>query len=120
MSFQIVKPVYAEVCNTLLDPNCSTNPDPITSTQNVIQAAFGWFMVIAVIFLIYHIINGGLRLVTSQGDAKKVEEGRQSITYAIIGAVIVFSIFAVLKLLGMVFGIDNLSTLQLTLPSLSL
>jgi len=120
MNFQLVKPVYAEVCNTLFNPNCTSNPDPITTTQNLVQTFFNWFIIIAVIFFVYHFINGGIRIITSQGDAKKLEEGRNSLTNAVLGVVVVFSIFAILKLLGLAFGLDNLANLQISLPSLTL
>ena len=50
------------------------------------------------------IIYGGFVLLTSAGDSKKISQGRNIITAAVVGVVIVFGSLAILNLVKSVFG----------------
>ena len=43
------------------------------------------------------IIVGGLWLVTSNGDSKRVEQGRNTILYAVIGLIVAIASFAIVN-----------------------
>ena len=60
----------------------------------------------------------GYHWIDSQGDPKKYETAKNELTYGVIGLGVIFSTFAVLKFVGMVFGIPGLETLSITWPSL--
>jgi hypothetical protein len=64
--------------------------------HNVVSALLIFVGVVALFLIIY----SGIRLVTSGGDAKQVEAARKIMTYAIIGAVLVLSSFAILFFIG--------------------
>ena len=57
-------------------------------------------------------------MISSEGDAKKFDTAKNEIVFATIGVFVLFSVFAILKLVGAVTGIAGLSTLQLQWPSL--
>lgn len=70
--------------------------------SNVISLLFGLVAIVAVILIIY----GGARFVLSGGDEKQVEGARKTITYAIIGLVVVLLSFAIVNLIGFIAGVD--------------
>ena len=122
INLQIVKPAYAIICNKLLDPNCDDAKGQILNPTgyfgSVIQALFSIFMVVAVIYFVWHFIMGAHHFIDSSGDSKKIEEAQKQVTYAFVGLFIAFSIFAILKLIGIIFGVDSLQTLTLPIPTL--
>lgn len=123
---KLIKYIYA-VCNPILEPNCVSNSaveseianNPITYTNNVIQTIITLFLIVGSIYFIWHVVMSAYHMISSQGDPKKWEEAQKSLIYSIIGVVVIFSIFLILRLIGMVFGIPSLSTLQIKWPSIT-
>lgn len=112
-----IKPALAQITNPSLgDPSIGTNPEGYVN--GVIQAIISIFLLVAVIYFIWHFIMSAYHMISSNGDPKKWEEAQKSILYAFVGIILVFSVFAVLKFVGIVFGIDGLQQLQLTWPKL--
>lgn len=70
--------------------------------QNVIFAAFIFAGIIAVILIIF----SGIKFITSGGDPKQVEGARKTMTYAIIGFVLILLSFAILNLISHITGIS--------------
>ena len=66
---------------------------------NNVVAGFLLFVGAVSIFLI---IYSGIKFITSGGDPKQAEGARKMMTYAIIGAVIVLSSFAIVYFIGFV------------------
>lgn len=62
----------------------------------------------AIVFLAYLLI-GGLGWITAGGDKAKVEEARSKVTSAIIGFVVLGSVFAIVKLVEVFFGLNILT-----------
>jgi type IV secretory pathway VirB2 component (pilin) len=78
--------------------------------QNVIYAAFLFAGIVAVILIIY----SGIKFIFSGGDPKQVEGARKTLTYAIIGfVVILFSVF-ILNLISTVTGVECIKFLGFT------
>lgn len=113
MNLSIIKPAYAAICNKLIDPTCSgtqtTNPQKYFN--RVLSTVIDIFLIVGVIYFIWHFLMAGYHYMASQGDAKKIEEAKNEITFAFVGLAIVFSLFAILKFVGAVFGI-NITTIQ--------
>lgn len=55
---------------------------------------------VAVIFIIY----AGAKMVTSGGDQKKVDSARKTMTWAIIGLILILLSFAIVNFLGFLTG----------------
>ncbi len=66
-----------------------------------------------VIALIFTII-AGLRFITSGSDEKAVSSAWSQIYWGLIGMVIIFSSFAIIKLVETFFHVDIISNFQLT------
>lgn len=118
MTFQLIKPVYAVICNSLVNPNCAAVPAPKTYFNNVIQAVITIFMIVTVIYFMWFIFMAGFHYIENNGDSKMIETAKNQLQYGLMGLVIVFSVFAILKFIGIVFGIPGLDVLQLQWPTL--
>ena len=115
----LIKPVYAAITNPLLKNSGNIISNPQGYINQVIQTVFSIFFIVAVIYFIWHIVMAAYHMISSQGEPDKWKESQKAIIYSCVGLILVFSIFAILKFVGTVFGIDGLKTLQLLWPSLS-
>lgn len=81
-----------------------TNPDTGKSSVGatlrclpiLLNNVVNGFLIFVGAVALFLIIYSGIKFVTSGGDAKKVTEARQIMTYAIIGVVVVLSSFAII------------------------
>jgi hypothetical protein len=113
----LVKPAYAVICNPVLN-NCTSSTAPKTYFNNVLSGIISIFMLVGVIYFVWHIVFAGYHLISTQGDPKSFETAKNEIVYSFIGLVVLFSVFAILKFIGTVLGIPGLNTLQIAWPSL--
>jgi hypothetical protein len=113
----IAKPAYAIICNPALS-NCSSSTDPQDFTNNVLSTVISLFFVVGILYFFWHMIFAGLHLIGSDGDPKKFEQSKNEMTYSILGLFVIFSIFAIMKLVGSVLGITGLESLSIKWPSL--
>lgn len=65
-----------------------------------VQAFFFAATLLAVIF----VLVGGIKWITAGGDKTKVQSARSTLTYAIIGLVIVLGAFTIVLVLGSILG----------------
>jgi len=115
---ELIKPVLAEVNNPIFKDSGKNIKDPIGFINNFIQGLFTLFMLVGVLYFAWHFIMGAYHYMSTEGDKTKLETAKQELTHAFMGLIILFSVFALLKLIGFIFGIKGLDTLQLTWPSL--
>ena len=66
--------------------------------------------VVAGLILIFYFIFGGISLIGSAGanDPQKIEEAKKTVTSALIGLIIVFASFWIVKLILQLVGLPNL------------
>jgi len=77
---------------------------------SLINAVVRGFLIFAGAVSLFLILWGGIRLVTSGGDAKQVEGARKIITSAIIGLVVVLSSFAIVYFIAYLTKSDDCIT----------
>jgi hypothetical protein len=106
------------IFNPLLKNGLQQVKDPTTYTNNVIQAVFSIFFLVAAVYFIWHFIMAGYHLISTEGDPKKLTVAKDQITFALIGIIVIFGVFAVLKFIGTVLGVTGLENLQITWPTL--
>lgn len=68
--------------------------------QLVINFVFGLAGIAAVFF----VFLAGVKFITSGGDAKQVEGARKTLTYAIIGLVVILASFAIINIVSQITG----------------
>lgn len=110
----IVAPIYA-ASDIKITPKSGTGWDPLTNltATGIISGAISLVLILVALVFFFILIIGGLKWVTSGGDEKKVGAARAQITNALIGLAIVFAAWAIMKLIGVVFGIDILGNLSI-------
>jgi len=119
----LIKQAHAIVCNPVLEDCKNISPDsignkPTVYINSVLQTIISIAFIFGIIYFIYHFILAGFHMISSQGDPKKYEEAQHSLLYSFMGIILIFSIFAILKIVGTVFGIQGLDTLTISWPSL--
>ena len=73
-----------------------------TVFQNIVTAALIFAGITAVIF----IIIAGYKFMTSGGDPKQVEGARKTMTYAILGLILILLSFAIVRFISISTGVD--------------
>ncbi len=99
----------------LVNPGNQANPDYVS---NVVQNVFSIFMIVGLIYFVWHFLFAGYHFIAAQGDEKQYQQAKSEITYAAVGLIVVFIVFAMLKMIGYMLGIQGLDSLQFSLPSL--
>ena len=72
----------------------------------VVSVAIKVLVVVAAVLFFLWLVLGGIKWITSGGDKNKTEEARQQITAALVGLVVVFSAWAIARLISILFGVD--------------
>lgn len=86
----IVSPVLASAQTTLPQPLGGKNISDIVA--NIIQSLLGIVGVLALVMFIY----GGIMWMTSGGSSERIEQGKKTIVWAVLGLAIVFFSYAIL------------------------
>jgi hypothetical protein len=73
--------------------------------QNVINAALVFSGLIALVLIIY----SGVRYITSRGDEQKLADAKRTLTWALIGLVIIFLSFFIVGLISKITGVDQIA-----------
>ena len=97
-----------QITNPVLGPTLQ-NKTGIGFFQSFLPALILWGFVIGSVVFLFIMIIGAIGWITSGGDKTAVEAARGKITGALVGIVLLFSLFAVVKLVGGFFGIDILT-----------
>ena len=87
---ETISPDIANANSTIVVPD---GPDLFVVIQNILNATFGIIGVVAVIM----VIIGGYYYMTSQGEPNRVQRGKNTILYGIIGLIICLSAFAIVN-----------------------
>jgi len=82
-----------------------------TSISAIVAKAFPFIFALAGVGLLLMIIAAGFTLMTSAGDSKKMESGKNRLTFAIVGFLVIFTAFWVVQLLGTMFGVEPIQTM---------
>jgi hypothetical protein len=99
--------------NTLFNNISGTfNPSnkDLTGVGGLITLFLNAAFVFSGLILLFFFIMGGIGMISSAGqsDPQKAEQAKKTITSAIIGFVIVFTSYWIVKLIGQLLGISDL------------
>jgi TRAP-type C4-dicarboxylate transport system permease small subunit len=81
----------------------------------IVQTAIRLVLVVAAIVAFFFLVLGGIKWVTSGGDKEQTQKAQGQITAALVGLVIVFAAWAILRLIEAFFGIK---IFDLTIPEI--
>lgn len=68
-----------------------------------------FIFIIAILLALLFLIFGGFKWITSGGDKAGIEGARKTITYSIIGLIIVFLSYFIVNIIGNFFGVNLLN-----------
>lgn len=91
--------------------------DPGIALAVMIAQIWKGAVVLGAIFFVLYFLWGAFRWMTAEADKTKFESGRQDITNAVIGLVLLASSVAIIELLGRLLDIQFLRDLTFTFPS---
>ena len=83
--------------------------------SNLAGVLINFALIIGVIAFIFMFLFGALQWITSGGDKEGLKKAQNRITHALFGLVVLFSLYAILYLLGAIFG---LNLVKFTIPTL--
>ena len=88
--------------------------------ENILSVVLGMLSLVAFVYFAIQTIFAGYSFISSQGDAKKLEEARHRLTNGILGLTIVVIAVGFGSLLAVIFGIENIFNLDALLKDMSL
>lgn len=77
--------------------------------QNIFQTGIAVLISIAVFLSFIFFIIGGLMWITSEGNKEKIQSAKNTLTYTIIGLIVVFIAFLIINIIQQFFGIQTFS-----------
>lgn len=112
--FNFIKPAHAADTISLNPKTTEFQPLTTLTIPNIISGLISLILIIVALIFFFMLVLGGIKWMTANGDEKAVGAARSQITNALIGIAIVFVTWAVIRLIGTLFGID---IFQLTIPT---
>lgn len=77
--------------------------------QQLLPSLVGLILVAGTIIFFFMLLFGALQWITSGGDKASVEAARGRITQALVGIIVLFSVFVIIRLVQDFFGISILT-----------
>jgi hypothetical protein len=87
-----------------------TNPD-LTSINGIISTFLPFILSFAGIILLFMLISGGFTMLTAVGNPEAADAGKQRITAAILGFIILFVSYWIIQILEIILGINILGSI---------
>ena len=94
---------------TLGSPSATQQDPGASALANFISTVIGVMTIIAFIWFIFQLFIGAVGWLSSGGDKARLQEAQKKITTSIIGLTIVISAIFLIKIIGVIFGIDILA-----------
>ena len=88
-----------------------TIPEPTVETIGdfyiILKAIAQWVLVFGLILGVIFILIGAISILTSRGDQQKLTTGKQTITWAIVGIMLLILSFALVNIIARFFGVEG-------------
>lgn len=111
----------AVIKGNLVGPGIQPTANPAGVLETIISTIIGVLTIVAVIFFAIQIIFAGYSFMTTEGDAKKMEESRKRLTEGVMGLFIVVIALGFAALIGRLTGLGtNVLDLQTLLGRLKI
>lgn len=72
----------------------------------VFKNVISWALIFAGVVALIIVILSGIKFITSKGDQKQVATAKRSLTYAILGLILIFLSFFIIRLIGYITGAE--------------
>ncbi len=101
-------PANSGIVNPVLNQGIQ-NQTGLSFFQTIIPNFITLTLVVGSLIFVFILLTGAISWISSGGDPKAVEGARSRVTHALIGIIILFSVFAVIKLIEAFFGLKILT-----------
>src|SRR3990167_4334278 len=71
----------------------------------VFQNIVNWALIFAGVAALFFVIFAGIKYIRSGGEEEKIKSARETLTYAIIGLVIIILSFAIINIISAITGV---------------
>ena len=116
-SFAFAQPINVQITQ----PNANGKPLGVVPNPDllgkVLNNAFTIIFIAAALLVLFFLVIGAFKWITSGGDKEKIDGARKTITNALVGLAILALSFLIIAVLGRILGINILGSLQI--PTLS-
>lgn len=82
----------------------------LVTIGGIMNKAIPFIFSFAGLALLLMLIMAGFNLLTSAGDAKKLETGKQRLTQAIIGIILIIVAYWLVQIVGIIFGVTEIQS----------
>jgi len=106
--------VYAQQRDINLQPPAGWEKLATITLPGIVSTIIKLILVIAALIAFFFLVYGGIKWIISSGDKEQTAKAQGTITAALIGLVIVFAAWAIIRLLEAFFGFEILT--KLTIP----
>ncbi|MDO8503753.1 MAG: hypothetical protein Q7S60_03610 [bacterium] len=102
----------AQVKNPIIPGDSLLNPisdtAAVTGFESILTVLVRVFLIAGSLLFVFIFIIGAIRWITSGGDKTQIESARNTILNAVIGLVILLSLFAIVGVIDRLFGLNIL------------
>jgi len=102
----ITNPIFGQNLQNTIGPNGSS---PASFISNFVPKLISLFLVAGVVIFFFTFIIGAIQWISSGGDKQALEGAKGKITNALIGIIVLFSVFAVAFLIQAFFHVTILT-----------
>jgi hypothetical protein len=99
--------LLAYLSGTITGPGIQPTGNPTGVLETIISSIVGVLTIVAIVFFAIQIIFAGYSFISSEGDAKKMEESRKKLTEGVLGVFIVVIALGLASLIGRLTGLGN-------------
>ena len=85
------------------------------TVPSIVAGAIRMLLVVSALIAFIFLIIGGIKWITAGGDKEKTAGAQKTLTSALVGLIIVFTAWAIIRLIETFFGIEILT---LTIPTI--
>lgn len=98
------------IYNPALKPFVGTG-EGLTIIDYFLSSFISLLLIVGVIVALFFFIIGAIQWMTAGGDKEKIGSARGKIISALIGLIVLFAVFVIIKVIGAFFGIEALENL---------
>lgn len=104
------KLAQVDIGNQFFRRSVSFGGSDLNTVGNLVSLFLNIAFVIAGVILLFFFIMGGIGMISSAGqnDPQKAEQAKKTLTSAVIGFVIVFASYWIVKLIGVLTGVPTI------------
>ncbi len=81
-------------------------PSGASAPSNIITASLNLLVIAGIAAALIFVIYGGILWIISQGDKQKLDHARRTITFSIIGLIIMVLAFSIVQIVGTLLGVS--------------